>query len=313
MSHPLPTPLAISLVDKTEARILLLPDLHVPHSPDIQERILSSRGMASIDHVILLGDTVACYGTDHEYAALAEFLTRLEKPYSAILGNHEFSFAVHDCAGGHYGMTWETGTPEERRRQIAKFKTFFGIAAPYWRERAAGASFVFYMLDDWDDEAMARHHVQHEHDAIKELPAGGEAFLLASALSAQQEGEPLLVFCHIPLAGSLPADFIYYEPGRDPTLYLATHTLETVQAAEIPVWWFSGHVHLSPHHPDAGPRTIQPRLTQVHCPSPRWSVRRTRDDHHARHYEESYSQVLTVKQGKLTIGLWDWIADRPIA
>lgn len=312
MSHPLPTPLPVSFAGRDEARFLLLPDLHVPHSPDIQELILASKLMDSIDHVILLGDTVACYGTDYEYAALSEFLSRLGKPYTAVIGNHEFSFEVHDCAGGQYGKVWKTGSPEMRHRQISKFKSFFDIDKSFWCERAVGASFAFCMLDDWDDGVISRHNVQHEHDAIKELPAGCDAFLRASAISAQQKGEPLLVFCHVPLFGSLPDDFVYYEPGRDPTIYLETDTLEILRTSGIPVWWFSGHLHLSPHHPDAGVRVIQSSLTQVHCPSPRWFVRRARDDHHARRYEESYSQVLKVTQGKPVLELWNWLADEPL-
>jgi len=172
MSHPLPSPLSVSLAGKDEARLLLLPDLHVPNSPDIQELILASKLMNSIDHVILLGDTVACYGTDHEYEALADFLTRLGKPYTAVIGNHEFSFEVQDCAGGQYGKIWETGSPETRRRQIAKFKSFFGINESFWYERTAYANFAFLMLDDWNEGVMSKHNLRHEHDAIKELPAG---------------------------------------------------------------------------------------------------------------------------------------------
>jgi hypothetical protein len=36
MNHPLPTPLPVSFAGRDEAQFLLLPDLHVPHSPDIR-------------------------------------------------------------------------------------------------------------------------------------------------------------------------------------------------------------------------------------------------------------------------------------
>jgi len=309
--HPPPTPLAESLAGKTSARLLLLPDLHVPSSPDILERILASRALKTVDHVVFLGDTVAYYGTDHEYRALADFLARLGKPYTAVIGNHEFSFEVHPPEGGQYGRIWKTGSPESRRDQLDKFADFFGIQESYWMKEAVGARFLHFMLTDWEASVMERRRVKHEHDALKELPPGGDAFIRGALEASRSDGRPIIAFCHLPLAASLPPEFVYYEPGRDPCLYLEDETLARIGEAGVPVLWCSGHVHLSPHHPDAGLHLVAPNLLQAHCPSSRWNVRRERTDIHAKRYEESYALILGVDRGRPDFTLWDWLADAP--
>lgn len=311
MPHPLPSPLTKSLDDKGKVSLLLLPDLHVPHSPDILERIPRSRLMERLDHVVILGDTVAFYGTDHEYAALGEFLTRLSKPYSAVIGNHEFTFEVHPPEGGQYGKIWKTPSREVRLAQLARFRRFFQIEPDAWCDWGAGAGFLHFMLGDWQESVAARFHVKHEHDSLKELPDGVDAFFRKSLDETRLRGAPLIAFCHLPLSGSLPPEFVYYDVGRDPTLYLEAETLEKIKTSGVPVLWCSGHLHLSPSHPCAGVKKVCENLFQVHCPSSRWGVRRELSDIHAKRYEESYALVLEVSDGKPSLMLWDWLGDGP--
>ncbi|MBI4976687.1 MAG: metallophosphatase family protein [Spirochaetes bacterium] len=304
----LPTPLSASLAGKRNYQLLLLPDIHIPHSPDILERIVNSPVLKTVDHVILLGDTVACYGTDYEYEKLGAFLERSAKPYSVVIGNHEFSFEVHDTKET-YGRIWRSGSHDLRERQLAKFSSFFGIDRPYWSEQVGPYTYVFFMLPNWDEKTISKHAVIHEHDALKELPEGGDAFLRSVVSERSVQGGGVIAFCHIPLAGSISDDFVYYTPGRDPTLYLEDATMRTIASSQVPVWWFSGHLHLSPAHPVAGVRPVAANLTQIHCPSARWHTRRSLDDHNAKRYEESYSLMLRVHNGSLSLAIYDWLSE----
>src|SRR5687767_13916474 len=71
--------------------ILPLSDLHLTSNPTATQLLLENREyLERMDYVVLLGDQVGCYGTDYEYSTLNEFLQYLNRPYTAVNGNHEF-------------------------------------------------------------------------------------------------------------------------------------------------------------------------------------------------------------------------------
>jgi predicted phosphodiesterase len=75
----LPSKLKDSIGEKDTFKILILSDLHIPIDMELKEVITSSEILKDIDHVILLGDNVACYGNDEEYRFLNELHTEALK------------------------------------------------------------------------------------------------------------------------------------------------------------------------------------------------------------------------------------------
>lgn len=96
------SPININIL-KNSYKILVLPDLHIPIDMDLKEIILKSEIFKEVNYVILLGDNVACYGNDKEYQLLNEFIKKMQKPYFAVNGNHEFMFEVIKYEDKNYG------------------------------------------------------------------------------------------------------------------------------------------------------------------------------------------------------------------
>src|SRR5689334_15826639 len=99
--------------------ILVLSDLHIPSASRQQNLLLANRQFLDRhDWIMLLGDVTACYGTPGEYAQVDRFIQTLDRPYSVINGNHEFSFALMLEDSGHYGKRWERSSQAVQRAQL---------------------------------------------------------------------------------------------------------------------------------------------------------------------------------------------------
>ena len=140
-------PASIASSQKT-LKILPLSDLHLTASPTATQKIVSNSDyFAQMEHVVLLGDMVGNYGTDGEYAALQQFIGDIQKPYSAINGNHEFYFRVYHENSADYRRLWKEASQGEKVAQLEKFKTFFGIEQLWRVEHHELGMFIFLGLE----------------------------------------------------------------------------------------------------------------------------------------------------------------------
>jgi len=290
-----PSSLEGTLKNKNTYRILILSDLHIPIDMELKEMIINSEIIKKIDYVILLGDNVACYGNNYEYEMLNEFIKKLKKPYTAINGNHEFMFEVHEYGSENYGRIWKRAGKEERKKQLEKFCTFFNLKTPFWSEKLGSILYVFFLIGDYKKEK------------IEVLPEGSEEFFIKE-IKTKKDIEKIFVFCHAPLKGSEIEGFKYYDENGDPFVYLKKETLNTIEKVKIPVYWFSGHIHLNPAHPMALIRKVRENLYQVNCP-PSWKFsRKSLEDIVPQRYEDFHSLILKVHNGTPDIILHNWFS-----
>ncbi len=291
----LPTPLKISLKGKNPYQLLILTDLHIPADMELKERILRSPLLRDINHAILLGDNVACYGEEKEYLMLKEFVENLPLPYTALNGNHEFMFRVHKFGSESYGRVWERNNAMERRRQLEKFYEFFRIEKPYWEEIISPFSYLFFTIGNYKEEK------------IEVLPEGGEEFLREAIRMAPGEGIiRVIIFCHAPLKGSEIEGFKYYDEKGDPFIYLEEETLKLIKKSPLKIYWISGHIHLHPEHPMAPLRRIGENLYQINSP-PSWKwLRKKIEDVVPRRYENFYSLIIRVEGERIVFRIYDW-------
>jgi len=292
----LPSKLKDSIGEKDTFKILILSDLHIPIDMELKEVITYSEILKDIDHVILLGDNVACYGNDEEYRFLNEFILKLSKPYSVINGNHEFMFRSYAYGTKEYGKVWEKNEEEGRKEQLEKFRRFFSLKEFYWEEEIEGILYLFLCIGEasWNK--------------IEVLPRGGEEFLqnkLKEALLEKKKG--CLIFCHAPLSRCKIHGFKYYTDKGDPFVYLQNDTFTLIDEFSRDVYWISGHLHLMTGHPMAFIRKITKNLYQINCP-PSWLWgRKTLEDIVPKRYEEFNSVILECKNKKLVLKLYDWL------
>lgn len=289
-----PSSIGKTLKNKENYRILILSDLHIPIDMELKEMVVNSELIKKIDYVILPGDNVACYGNDYEYQMVNKFIEKLNKPYTAVNGNHEFMFKVQKYNSENYGKIWERTDKEERKKQIEKFYNFFHIKTPFWSEKLDDILYIFFTIGDFKKEK------------IEVLPEKSEEFLVEKMKKYKNNIEKTFIFCHAPLKGSAINGFKYYDENGDPFVYLKDKTLNFIDEMEIPVYWFSGHIPLHPSHPMAIIRKVRKYIFQVNCP-PSWKFsRKSLEDIVPKRYDDFYSLIIEINRSENKLLLFNW-------
>ena len=259
-------------------RILPLTDLHLPKSAS--HFILENRALLdSIDYVVLLGDMVSAYGTDREYGAVRDFVEGLGRPYTAVMGNHEWHFEEFHEDSGLYGQVWNAADSAEQRAKIEKFRAFYRLADLWRAFESPLGRFVFlslYGVGEPKQETLGAQQIR---------------FLLQHIQAAA--GEPLFVFCHAPLMLDERLDMTYYDE-RTGCVEARGQLKAVLLNRQAPTFWMSGHVHLHPDHYLFAPYKAGGNVWQIHCPDSWGYGRWLRIQHVPDHYDGPYSRVLEI-------------------
>ena len=246
-------------------RLLVLSDLHLGIKPAASDRVVTNdRLLDRIDYAVLLGDQVGSYGTNREYGLLDHFLARLEKPYWAVNGNHEFYFEVIEESDPRRGRVWREESPEAKLAQLSKFKRFFGFKQLWHAEHTDLGSFLFLGLD-----TVGEHKVEG-------ISAEQRYFLREQLLLAADR--PTYAFCHAPLMLDRRLDMDYYDTQRTACVELGREFQQLLAERTSPLLWFSGHIHLRPDHYLFAPYQLAPQVWQIHCPDS-WGYSRWKREH----------------------------------
>ena len=261
-------------------RILPLTDLHLPKPAG--EIIAANRALLnSIDYVVLLGDMVSAYGTDREYAAVRAFVEQLRRPYTAVMGNHEWHFEEFHEDSGLYGALWNAASPAEQRAKIEKFRAFYDLNGLWRAYESPLGHFVFLSLfgvGETKQEILGAEQIQ---------------FLIQQIRAAHNA--PLFVFCHAPLMLEHRLDMTYYDERTG--CVEANGDLKTaLLRREAPTFWLSGHVHLHPDHYLFPPYRTGGQVWQIHCPDSWGYGRWRREQFVPERYEGPFSRVVEIEK-----------------
>lgn len=269
-------------------RILVLPDLHIPLGQDQKRLLLANRlFLDTHDWVVLLGDMTACYGTPGEYRHVNCFVEALDRPYSVVNGNHEFSFVPVPDASAEYGKHWQPAPDEVQRQQIRRFERFYGIQSSCQAGRHRLAGLCLLSVDRIASDNSAGMFAAHEAWFQQTL----ESF----------QNVPLVVFAHFPLQDQRLDGTRYYEPGRRPYYLPSAATTLALRRRSQPTYWFSGHVHFAPSHPLAEPYLTQDGVWQVHCPDGWGYGRPDNEKWHPEHYSGLFVRSVLLEPARLTV------------
>ena len=265
-------------------RILPLTDLHLPKPAGAV--ITANRALLdAIDYVVLLGDMVSAYGTDREYAAVREFIDKLDKPYTAVMGNHEWHFEEFREDSGSYGTVWNAADAAEQREKVEKFRRFYGLDDLWRAFDSPLGRFVFcslYGIEQWKQETLGD---EQSHWLLEQMRGAGD--------------RPLFVFCHAPLMLNHRLDMTYYDDRTgcvEPQGELKRALLKRI----APTFWMSGHVHLHPDHYLTEPYKAGGQVWQIHCPDSWGYGRWRREQHVPENYAGPYSRVLEIDSTGVT-------------
>ena len=272
---PAPSPLP---QNAERLRILPLSDLHLPKPAGAI--ITANRALLdSIDYVVLLGDMVSSYATDREYEAVREFVENLNRPYTAVTGNHEWHFEEFDEDSGLYGEVWNSADSAEQRANIEKFQRFYGLT-DLWRSFDSPLGrFVFCSLYGIGEAKQETLGDEQSRWLLEQIEGAGT--------------QPLFVFCHAPLMLENRLDMTYYDE-RTGCLEPQGELKSALLQRGAPTFWMSGHVHLHPDHYLSKPYLAGGNVWQIHCPDSWGYGRWLRIQHCPERYDGPFSRVLQI-------------------
>lgn len=266
--------------------LLPLSDLHLTAYPAATEMLLANRDyLTRMDHVVLLGDQVACYGTNREYQELDNFIRCLSRPYSPINGNHEFYFELHNEESPGYGELWAENSIGAKHSQLTKFRHFFDLDQLWRSEQNEFGTFVFLGLDGV------------EHHKAETLSQSQLEFLTYQM--RDRDKAPLFVFCHAPLILKQLLNMEYYVTGWTAAVEAKEELLHAMEARSEPMFWMSGHIHLHPDHYLFAPYQLAPNVWQIHCPDS-WGYSRWLREHIVpQRHQKLFSRHLEIEENRV--------------
>ncbi|RYX86169.1 hypothetical protein EON83_02810 [bacterium] len=275
-----PVTVAPSSIPQNADKLTVLPfsDLHLPKP---QARIiLSNRDYLNrADFVVFMGDMVRCYATLREYDAVRDFVERLERPFTAVAGNHEFYFQTFEEDTPFYGEIWNQADNEEQRDKLDMFLRFWRLESLWRVSESPLGRFVFLSLDSIETQKQ-------------EVLSDPQLAFLEQQLDTDK---PLFIWCHAPLVLDTRLDLVYYDEERSASIEPVGALKSALLKRETPTFWMSGHIHLHPSHYLFAPYRAGGNVWQIHCPDSRSYGRLLREHRVPQMYQGVFSRHLEIE------------------
>ncbi|BCM90444.1 3',5'-cyclic adenosine monophosphate phosphodiesterase CpdA [Abditibacteriota bacterium] len=274
-----PVTAAPSSIPQNSDKLTVLPfsDLHLP-KPQAQTILANRDYLNRADYVVFLGDMVRAYATLREYGDVRAFVGQLERPFTAVAGNHEFFFTSIDDDSPLYGEIWEQANDDEERMKLRRFLEFWRLESLWRAFDSPLGRFVFLSLDavgHWKQEVLSDPQL-----AFLEKQLGTD--------------KPLFIWCHAPLVIEARLDLVYYDEERSASIEPTGTLKSALLRREAPTFWMSGHIHLHPSHYLFPPYRAGGNVWQIHCPDSRSYGRLLREHRVPQFYEGVFSRHLEI-------------------
>jgi predicted MPP superfamily phosphohydrolase len=233
--------------EKGYVRISLLGDPHLPgNRPEAKRKVLQDiNRWSDVDFVVAVGDICSTTGTEKEYAYARKFFSALEKPFFAVVGNHDYVFS--DRAYTEHG-SFLLSDPQERSRKLNRFLSTFEMRDLSYTRTLGNYHLIFLSLDSLEGKTYA----EFSEKTLKWL-----AYELFS-----HRDKTVLIFTHAPL----------WPPQVTSANPKLVHFVSQPQAELLGLvmknphlrLWLSGHVHLGPLNPNGvGPANNLGKMTVI--------------------------------------------------
>jgi len=213
--------------DKAYYHLVVLGDPHLPgKNINAKEHVIQDiNSWPDVDMVIAVGDICEVTGSSEEYAAAKKFFGKLQAPFCAIVGNHDF---IYEDVIGPNGKK-KRSAPAIRDAKLNEFREIFGLPALYYSKKLAGYSLIFLSPEGSDHlTELSEQQLEWfrlELDKNKKIPT--------------------IVFFHAPLDGTL---LNYKKSANTPNFITqpAGKIHEILMKNPQVFVWVSGHTHTPP-------------------------------------------------------------------
>ncbi len=288
-----------SAADKGYTHIAVLSDLHLPGRilPEKEKAIETLNTWNDLDMVAVLGDICEDHGSIEEYAFAKQFLEKLKKPFSPIVGNHEYIYydinpfnPKEKIAKGKHVVA-ASGTA--RRGKLKRFKEAFLLPEIYYTKKVDPYLLVFLSTDD----LYVSHRTAMSDTQLEWLRAE----------LGKNRSAPTIIFFHGPLEGTIGGGNLV---DNDPVNYMVQphREIRRILAENPQVFlWVSGHAHIAPTNSNfSHPINLyEQRVTNIHNPDMNGSSYLSEKDQKGTKHENIWTNSLFLFHDRVIVKTYD--------
>lgn len=285
--------------EKGYTHIAVLSDLHLPGRilPMKEKAIETLNTWNDLDMVAVLGDICQDHGSVEEYAFARQFLSKLNKPFLPIVGNHEYIYydvnpfnPKEKIAQGKHVVA-ASGTA--RRTKLKRFKETFSLPEIYYTRKVDPYLLVFLSTD-------------HLYASYRTALSDVQLEWLRAELG-KNRGVPTIIFFHGPLEGTIGGENL---ANRDPVNYMVQPHREIrrilVDNPQV-FMWVSGHAHLAPTNANfSHPVNLyERRVMNIHNPDMNGSSYLSEKDQKGTKHENIWTNSLFLYPDRVVVKTYD--------
>jgi len=212
--------------DKEYQRIVIIGDPHLPgeNITGKENLVKDINSWSDVDVVVAIGDICEDTGSRDEYSYAKQFFSKVVKPVSFIVGNHDYIYADLKSSRGKRIK----GSPGTREAALQLFKQTFGLPSVYYSKKVGKYLLVFLSPDDLQSNYLT-------------MISDTQLSWLQKELSGNRE-VPTIIFFHAPLKGTLQD----YNENVNKENFIAQpyeKIRDIIMANQQIFMWISGHTH----------------------------------------------------------------------
>ncbi|HYH01969.1 MAG TPA: metallophosphoesterase [Bacillota bacterium] len=232
-------------------RLVVLADLHWPSKVKKTAKKVGKKGINSVktdkiiaaktraveeinrwddvDEVVLLGDIVAQTGSESEYTATRQFVSRINKPVVYLPGNHDYLYRDSLAKKKLVRANRET-----QSLKLERFRQTFGQDFLYFSKRVGSCLLIYLATDKLETKFSAEISQQQLDWLRKQLGANSKV--------------PTIIFFHAPLANTLKEQ--KSEAKESKRFAQPVQQIDALLKDNPQVFmWVSGHTHTRATNP----------------------------------------------------------------
>ena len=219
-------------------RIVILGDPHLPvrvrevNDSAKQQRIIEAKIKVTEDinrwedvtQIHVLGDIVAQFGNEIEYAYAKQFFALMNKPVYFVNGNHDYIYSDAFSDEGRFVLA----NADSRAEKLNRFKETFNLSTLFYSQRVGRYKLISLAVDSLVSHRLAEVSTEQLHWLQQELHRDSAA--------------PTIIFFHAPLAGTLDS---YNKKVNTPSFIAMPKLMieKLIESNPQIILWVSGHTH----------------------------------------------------------------------
>ncbi|HWR39990.1 MAG TPA: metallophosphoesterase [Patescibacteria group bacterium] len=244
-------------------RIVVLGDPHLPSRtreyPSLQTRqhimdgknalIDDINAWEDVGQIDVLGDVVAQFANDEEYAYCKTYFDQLKKPVHFVNGNHDYIYTSAFSPKQHF----ITADAAMRQQKLERFKQTWGLSELFYTQRQGKYLLVYLSVDSLDAPVN-----------LTEM-SPGQLDWLRKTLHANQT-TPTIIFFHGPLNGTLSNATNKFANTPRFIAQPEEQIRDIIYDNDQILLWVSGHTHTPATDPAyaADINLYEGRVTNIH-------------------------------------------------